>query len=429
MVPTGNECESAGATKSSPRDPGTISAGLMAAQAGSGPALYLSGSDGDDNVVASYAGGQVSFTVGGSPAGSLPAPRGARLGCSSPASPAKTRLCAVGFPETTSVVLLGGEGGDELTGGATEDAVIDGAGDDVVSAGGGDDAVPNNGGADDLDAGPGEDLFISNSVCDGDSLEGGPDRDNANWANFGSAVAIDMATSGAGLVGGGGQPSCAERGADHPRRDRGHRGNEPRRRHGRRRRARTSCSAGRAPTPTTPATATTRSSPTPAPRAPTPTRRSIAAQGSTPPRSTGPRTAPTRPRSIARPSRSAIRTASARPTRRPIPTPEAAATAVGPQPPPRPRDRTPPATRILHRPAKARRARAPGGARSSSRSARASPAPASAAGSTAGRSPPAARRAPTRSGSGPTRSASSRSMPPATATGPPAGFRFRVRRR
>ena len=107
------------------------------------------------------------------------------------------------------MVVLGGEGGDQLTGGATEDALVDGAGNDVVVAAAGDDAVPNNGGTDALDAGPGEDLFISNSVCEGDSLEGGADRDNANWANFGSAVAIDLATQRAGLVGGGGQPSCA----------------------------------------------------------------------------------------------------------------------------------------------------------------------------------------------------------------------------
>jgi hypothetical protein len=106
------------------------------------------------------------------------------------------------------VILLGGEDGDQLTGGATEDAFVDGAGNDGVAAGGGDDAVPNNGGEDHLDAGPGEDLFISNEVCGGDSLEGSADRDNANWANFGSAVSIDMSAHDAGLVGGGGQPSC-----------------------------------------------------------------------------------------------------------------------------------------------------------------------------------------------------------------------------
>ncbi len=206
IVPTRHECESATA-EVTPRSPGTSSAGLMASQSGAGPALFFSGTDGPDDVVASYASGQVSFTLDDSPAGSFPVSEApdsvvlAGLG-------GDDTLSATSFPETTSIVLLGGEGEDELTSGATEDADVDGAGDDVVSAGGGDDAVPNNGGADDLDAGAGEDLFIDNSVCDGDRLDGGPDRDNANWANFGAAISIDMAAHSAGLVGGGGQPSC-----------------------------------------------------------------------------------------------------------------------------------------------------------------------------------------------------------------------------
>jgi Ca2+-binding RTX toxin-like protein len=206
IVPTRHECESTTA-EVTPKSPGTISAGVMAPQSSTGPGLFFSGTDGADNVVASYGSGQVSFTVGGSPAGSFPvleAPDSvvlAGLG-------GDDTLSATSFPETTSIVLLGGEDADDLTSGATEDADIDGAGDDVVSAGAGDDAVPNNGGGDDLDAGPGEDLFIDNAVCDGDQLDGGPDRDNANWANFGSAISIDMAAHSAGLVGGGGQPSC-----------------------------------------------------------------------------------------------------------------------------------------------------------------------------------------------------------------------------
>jgi Ca2+-binding RTX toxin-like protein len=208
-VQTSNECEHAGA-EVDPRDPATISAGVMAEQPGSPPALFLSGSSGNDNVVASFVPGepsQVVFTVGGSSAGSFPvaeAPDSILVA----GLAGNDTLSAPGFPETTSVILLGGEDGDQLTGGATEDAIVDGAGNDGVAAGGGDDAVPNNGGADQLDAGPGEDLFISNAVCDGDSLEGGADRDNANWANFGSAVSIDMSAHDAGLVGGGGQPSC-----------------------------------------------------------------------------------------------------------------------------------------------------------------------------------------------------------------------------
>jgi Ca2+-binding RTX toxin-like protein len=206
IVATAHECESSD-EEVDPRDPGMLSAGVMAPQSSSGPALFFSGTDGDDDIVASYASGQVSFTVGGSPAGSFPAAEAPDSVLVAGLDGGDT-LSATGFPEMTSVVLLGGEGDDDLTSGATEDADIDGAGDDAVSAGAGDDAVPNNGGGDDLDAGAGEDLFIDNAVCDGDQLDGGPDRDNANWANFGSAISIDMAAHSAGLVGGSGQPSC-----------------------------------------------------------------------------------------------------------------------------------------------------------------------------------------------------------------------------
>ncbi|HET7574763.1 MAG TPA: calcium-binding protein, partial [Solirubrobacterales bacterium] len=205
IVPTAHECESSEA-RIDPRDAGTFSAGVMAPQSGTAPALFLSGTGGADDVVASYASGQVSFTVGGSPAGSFPIAEAPDSVVVAGLGGADT-LTATGLPEATSVVLLGGEDGDELTSGGTEDADVDGAGDDAVSAGAGDDAVPNNGGGDDLDAGAGEDLFIDNAVCDGDQLDGGPDRDNANWANFGSAIAIDMAAHQAGLVAGG-QPAC-----------------------------------------------------------------------------------------------------------------------------------------------------------------------------------------------------------------------------
>jgi Ca2+-binding RTX toxin-like protein len=206
LVPVANECESSSA-EVEPRDPGTISAGQMASQATSGPALYLSGSDGDDSVVATYAGGQVTFTATGVPVGSFVVPE-APDSILLAGHEGDDSLSAGGFPDSTSVVVLGGEEADALAGGDTEDALIDGAGNDAVLAGGRDDAVPNNGGSDTLDAGPGEDLFISNAVCDGDSLQGGADRDNANWANFGAGVAIDQADLRAGLVGEDGEPDC-----------------------------------------------------------------------------------------------------------------------------------------------------------------------------------------------------------------------------
>ena len=202
------ECESSG-SEVQPRDPSTVDAGLMAPQSGGAPALYLTGSDGNDAIVATYSpsGPQVAFTVDGSPAGTFPLtdpPDSLVLA----GLDGNDFLSASGFPATTSVVLLGGNGEDDITGGDTEDALVDGPGDDEVSAGGGDDAVPNNEGADSLHAGAGEDLFISDAVCEDDLLDGGADRDNANWANFDSAIAIDMGAGKAGLVGSGGQPAC-----------------------------------------------------------------------------------------------------------------------------------------------------------------------------------------------------------------------------
>jgi Ca2+-binding RTX toxin-like protein len=220
------------------REPGAIAVGLMAPGSAAGPAVYLAGSDAADRVTVSYganpatadpADGVLTFsleagssgqfdTAGG---GGCAAPAGGTVACSLPEAPDSIllaglgggdRLLGPGLPEATSLVLLGNEGADELTGGDTEDALVDGAGDDLVSAGGRDDALPNNGGGDQLNAGAGEDLFVSNAVCDGDLLDGGGDRDNANWANFGSGVTIDLAEQRAGLIGSGGEPDCSSGG-------------------------------------------------------------------------------------------------------------------------------------------------------------------------------------------------------------------------
>jgi Ca2+-binding RTX toxin-like protein len=205
-----SECEfSGGDQEVDPRDPSTANAGLMAPQEDTAPALYITGSNGNDSVTATYSSSTdiVTFTRNGSPAGSFDlaeAPDSVLLA----GLEGNDTLTASGFPHTTSVILLGGEDEDNLTGGDTEDALVDGPGNDIANAGGGDDAVPNNSGDDDLNAGTGEDLFVSNAVCDGDSLDGGPDRDNANWANFNQAISIDMAAQVAGSIGSGGQPQC-----------------------------------------------------------------------------------------------------------------------------------------------------------------------------------------------------------------------------
>lgn len=208
------------------RDPGAIAVGVMAPGSGTPPGVYLTGSDEDDRVTVAYSGGAVTFTLlAGSvgqfeagTAGGCNAPSGNTVSCPVPEAPDSILLAgldgndvllAPGLPEAVSAILLGNGEDDQLSGGETEDALVDGAGDDTVSAGGRDDALPNNGGGDDLDAGSGEDLFISNAVCDGDSLDGGPDRDNANWANFEQGVAIQMGQQIAGLIGPAGEPRCS----------------------------------------------------------------------------------------------------------------------------------------------------------------------------------------------------------------------------
>jgi Ca2+-binding RTX toxin-like protein len=211
------------------RDPGAIAVGTMAPGSSAGPALYMDGSDEADRVTVSYAAGVVTFTLGAGSqgqfetgtAGGCASPSGGTIACAVPETPDSVLLAGLDeddvllaprLPETVAVVLLGNEGDDELEGGETEDVLIDGAGDDTVSGAGRDDALPNNGGGDQLDAGAGEDLFISNAICNGDVLNGGADRDNANWANFGTPISIDMAQQRAGLIGPQGQPQCASAG-------------------------------------------------------------------------------------------------------------------------------------------------------------------------------------------------------------------------
>jgi hypothetical protein len=106
------------------------------------------------------------------------------------------------------VVILGNDGGDTLNGGDTEDAIVDGPGNDSTNAAGGDDATPNNAGVDNLDAGAGDDLFVDDSACEGDMLDGGGGVDNANWAQFDLPVVLDLAAQRAGLRGPSGELDC-----------------------------------------------------------------------------------------------------------------------------------------------------------------------------------------------------------------------------
>jgi Ca2+-binding RTX toxin-like protein len=219
------------------RDPTKVSVGFMAPENSNYSQLYLTDGNGGDIVTASYAPGPpatVTFDLGAGSAGSFDQSPAASGGCNTVSAikavctlslpldsivlagvGGNDTLQAPGFPTSTSVVVAGGEGGDSLTGGdLSEDVLADGPdangpGNDELNAFGRDDALLNNGGADRLFGGAGNDLFLSNSICDGDLLNGGTGRDNASWAKFkASGVDARIGAGDAGRQGVGGAPDC-----------------------------------------------------------------------------------------------------------------------------------------------------------------------------------------------------------------------------
>ncbi len=217
------------------RDPSEVEAGLMVTGEGRAQ-LYLIGSDERDAVTATYEAGppaQVGFELG--PSSAAPFDAAALPGSGCEAKGADAVACPLGtpldsvviaglggddtlradrFPDAVSVVISGGEGSDAVTGGEGEDVLVDGSdeegpGDDVLEALGGDDALTNNGGADALHGGAGNDLFLSTSLCDGDLIDGGPQRDNASWSKFDAPVEARLDAGVAGEPGAGGSPECA----------------------------------------------------------------------------------------------------------------------------------------------------------------------------------------------------------------------------
>jgi Ca2+-binding RTX toxin-like protein len=205
------------------RDPNRINVGALAPEAPGLTQLYLSASAGADVVTATYSAASVTFVLGPAAADASPGcapPSGGQVVCplSKPLDSiviagvdGNDTLQANGFPASVGVILVGGKGDDTLTGGdQSEDVLADGSdsGNDISTALGRDDALINNGGADQLSGGAGNDLFLSDSICDGDQLNGGADRDNASWAKFDeSGVEVRLDTGKAGRVGGA-APVC-----------------------------------------------------------------------------------------------------------------------------------------------------------------------------------------------------------------------------
>jgi Ca2+-binding RTX toxin-like protein len=233
---TASSCENDAGGGVVPRDKTKVSVGLMAPEEGGNPGLYLTGSEGSDSVTATYAPGSPATVTFQLTAGSFDTSASAAAGCNPPAAgkvvcslseaPDSVLLAGMagddslsvsGLPDSTSVVELGGDGEDTLTGGSeNEDVLADGAGDDVLAAQGEDDALLNNEGEDALDGGTGSDLLLSNSLCDDDQIGGGAGdfRDNASWTKLKEPVAARLDTGLAGQPQSG-QPGCPGGSFDH----------------------------------------------------------------------------------------------------------------------------------------------------------------------------------------------------------------------
>jgi Ca2+-binding RTX toxin-like protein len=224
---SGGASSCAGTAKAvAPREAGKVSVGLMAPGTALPSQLYVTGDSGNDTLTATYAPGTVTFSLSG---GSFDTSAGAESGCTVSSSSASCpvgavdsivlaglggadHLTATGFPQEVSVVLLGGEGEDTLTGGEeSEDLLVDGAGEskDTLSGLGRDDALLHEGGPDQLLGGEGNDLLLSVSICDGETLDGGEGRDNASWARLpGEGVEARLDNGRVGRFGASGSPGC-----------------------------------------------------------------------------------------------------------------------------------------------------------------------------------------------------------------------------
>jgi Ca2+-binding RTX toxin-like protein len=230
----GDLCQGSGATTSgceagiAIRETGKVSVGFMTPPGATlYTQLYLVGSSGGDSVTATYQPGPPASVAFKLTAGSFETPSGG--GCSVAATEATCTLsadldslliagmngadviAAETFPASVGVVLIGGEGGDAVTGGQeSEDAIADGPGGgaDFLSALGRDDVLFHNGGADQLLGGDGNDLFLSDSICDGQAIQGGNGRNNASWTKFNEGVEVNLETGAAGRLAAGSTPAC-----------------------------------------------------------------------------------------------------------------------------------------------------------------------------------------------------------------------------
>ncbi len=212
-----------------------VSVGSMTEGATGYTELYLLGSSGDDGLTVDSTGGGAGEAVtmhlsGGSTFQAPPVASGCALqdlattAVCTLAAPLDSLLVAgldgadnlraEAMPATSSLMMLGGAGNDEISAGdESDDILADGPGNDVLHGRGGDDAVLGSAGHDTLFGEGGNDLFLSNSICEGAAIEGGEGRDNASWAKYkevnGDGVGANLATGQVGRPGAAGTPVCA----------------------------------------------------------------------------------------------------------------------------------------------------------------------------------------------------------------------------
>jgi Ca2+-binding RTX toxin-like protein len=205
-----NDCEETGPEGSTGRVEAMtkVEVGEMVEGATEQAELYLVGpeSNGADAITVTRAGIAPSETVTFTETGGVEfastvapcvlAPSGTEVTCT-PGVPVDSvtvaglggndTLKAQNLSETTSLVLLGGEGNDELVGGElSDDTLVDGPGNDILRGGAGDDGLVDGPGADKIFGEAGNDLLIATALCEGDTLDGGEGRDNASWAKLGA---------------------------------------------------------------------------------------------------------------------------------------------------------------------------------------------------------------------------------------------------
>jgi Ca2+-binding RTX toxin-like protein len=216
-----------------PRDTSKVSVGETTAAPGL-TQVYVVGSTAADTLNVTYTGsGSVELALSGASFDTAVSDAGdctvAAASASCPVSGLLDAVVLAGMggndtisaevPDGVGVVELGGAGDDHLVGSNSEDTLVDGEGksQDRLEARAGDDALTHNGGPDLLDGGEGSDLFLSVSICDGETIDGGaervgaptPDRDNASWARL-DEIGVDarLDQGRVGKIGAGEQPTC-----------------------------------------------------------------------------------------------------------------------------------------------------------------------------------------------------------------------------